>query len=149
MSPLPFSQERQMRTRLIGSGQMNNGETEYAVCHKLSENGLGSYTKENMQITKLCRVDLPSRVDKSLVIKSRHSAQLIYSRKIRQRTHTNNESSWRAQRIGFVYHHTNEFKSPGAQCRMVAKKVKRLPIDMRRALYAFPLAHLGRFQKVA
>ena len=105
MSPLPFRQERQVRARLIGSGQLNNGEMEYAVCHKLSENWLGSCTKEIMQIIKLCRVDLPSKVDKSLVIRSRQVAQMNYSRKIRQRTPRNNETSWRGAEDSFIYYH--------------------------------------------
>ena len=105
LSPLPFCQGRQSRTRLIGSGQSNSGEWSNAVCHELSQKWLGSCTKEIMQITKLCRVDLPSTFDKSLVIKSRHNARLNYSRKIRQRTPRNNESSWRRSEDRFIFYH--------------------------------------------
>ena len=117
-----------------------------AVCHELSENWLGSCTKEIMQITKLCRVDLPSRVDKSLVTKSRQSAQLNYSRKIRQRTPRNNESSWRGAEDSLIYYHRAIQKSPGAQSRTFIEKVKQKPIEFSCPLSVLPLAHLGRFR---
>ena len=99
-----------------------------------------------MQITKLCRVDLPGKVDKSLVIRSRHVAQMNYSRKIRQRTPRNNESSWRGAEDSFIYYHRAISKSPGAHSRMLAEKVKQQPIEFSFPFSVLQSAHVGRFR---